>query len=412
MSDTIVIAGAGHAAGQAAVSLRQGGFTGAITMVGEEPYLPYQRPPLSKKFLAGDLKLDRLYLRHEKFYVDHNIDIHLSTRVEQIDREAKVVALSDGSRMSYDRLLIALGCKVRKLTLPGSDLQGVHYLRTIDDVLAMQERFQPGTRMVVIGAGYIGLEVAAVAITHGLYVTIVETADRVMSRVVAPEVSAFFERVHREAGVTIYCGRNPNSSLIGNDHVEALRAPDGSEISADMIVVGIGVLPTVDIAETAGIKCDDGIVVDEYCRTSDPHILAIGDCTNHPNSLLGRRLRLESVHNAQEQAKTAAATLCGELRPYAQIPWFWSDQYDLKLQIAGLSSGYNSVILRGKPEERSFAAFYLKDDLLLAVDAINSAREFMLSKKLIAIGARFEPEKLADDSIPFKELAAAALAQD
>jgi len=412
MSDTIVIAGAGHAAGQAAVSLRQGGFTGAITMVGEEPYLPYQRPPLSKKFLAGDLKLDRLYLRHEKFYVDHNIDIHLSTRVEQIDREAKVVALSDGSRMSYDRLLIALGCKVRKLTLPGSDLQGVHYLRTIDDVLAMQERFQPGTRMVVIGAGYIGLEVAAVAITHGLDVTIVETADRVMSRVVAPEVSAFFERVHREAGVTIYCGRNPNSSLIGNDHVEALRAPDGSEISADMIVVGIGVLPTVDIAETAGIKCDDGIVVDEYCRTSDPHILAIGDCTNHPNSLLGRRLRLESVHNAQEQAKTAAATLCGELRPYAQIPWFWSDQYDLKLQIAGLSSGYNSVILRGNPEERSFAAFYLKDDLLLAVDAINSAREFMLSKKLIAIGARFEPEKLADDSIPFKELAAAALAQD
>jgi 3-phenylpropionate/trans-cinnamate dioxygenase ferredoxin reductase subunit len=409
MPDTIVIAGAGHAAGQAAVSLRQGGFTGTITMIGEEPYLPYQRPPLSKKFLAGELELDRLFIRHEKFYADHNVDVHLSTRVERIDRKAKAVALSDGSRMSYDRLLLATGSEVRKLTIPGHDLEGIHYLRTIADVLKMREHFRPGARMVVIGAGYIGLEVAAVAITHGLHVTVVEMADRVMSRVVAPEVSDFFESVHREAGVEILCNRNPDSSLVGNHRVEALRSPDGSKISADMVVVGIGILPTVDIAETAGIKCDNGVVVDEYCRTSDPHILAIGDCTNHPNSLLGRRLRLESVHNAQEQAKTAAATLCGKLQAYAQVPWFWSDQYDLKLQIAGLSGEHNSVILRGKPETRSFAAFYMKGDRLLAVDAINSAREFMLSKKLIAIGARLEPEILADDSIPFKELATAAL---
>jgi len=410
MSEKIVIAGAGHAAGQVAVSLRQGGFSGTITMVGEEAYLPYQRPPLSKAYLAGEMELDRLLIRQQKFYDEHDVDVRLSTRVESIDAANRTVTSGGGEVLSYDWLVIATGSHVRRVSIPGSDLAGVHYLRTIDDVRAMQPDFQPGKNLIIIGAGYIGLEVAAVAIKRGLRVTVREMADRVMNRVVCPEVSAFFERVHREAGVDIRCNRNPNSELLGDGHVSALRAADGTEFPADMVCIGVGVLPTTDIAEAAGIKCDDGVLVDEFCRTGDPHILAVGDCTNHPNSLLGRRLRLESVHNAQEQAKTAAATICGQPKPYAQVPWFWSDQYDLKLQIVGLTGEHDQVVLRGDPDERSFAAFYLAGDRLIAVDAINRPREFMLSKKLIAQGARFDPEILGDTSLDFKELATAALA--
>jgi 3-phenylpropionate/trans-cinnamate dioxygenase ferredoxin reductase subunit len=412
MSHNVIIAGAGHAAGQVAVSLRQGGFDGKIIMVGEEPYLPYQRPPLSKKFLAGELELDKLLIRKDKYYEDHDVDVRLSTRVESIDPQRRSVALSSSETLDYGRLVIATGSHVRKIDLPGVDLKGVHYLRTIDDVRAMQPDFQPGKNLIIIGAGYIGLEVAAVATTRGLNVTVLEAAERVMIRAVCPEVSAFFEKVHREAGVDIRCNRDPNSTLIGdaNGHVRALRAADGEDFPADLVCIGVGILPTTDIAEAAGLDCDNGILVDEYCCTSNPHILAVGDCTNHPNSLLGRRLRLESVHNAQEQAKTAAATICGQLKPYAQIPWFWSDQYDIKLQIVGLAGEHDHVVLRGNPDERSFAAFYMKGDLLIAVDAINRAREFMLSKKLIAAGGRIDPEILADESIEFKELANAALA--
>jgi 3-phenylpropionate/trans-cinnamate dioxygenase ferredoxin reductase subunit len=409
MSDTIIIAGAGHAAGQAVVSLRQGGFSGRIIMIGEEPYLPYQRPPLSKKFLAGKLERERLHIRHERFYTEHEVDVRLATRVVEIDRPKQLVSLSDGNLEPYDRLVLATGSHVRKLDISETELSGVHYLRTIDDVLGIQAGFKPGARLIVIGAGYIGLEVAAVAIGSGLKVTVLEVADRVMNRVVAPEVSAFFEKVHQDAGVDIRCNRDPGGILVGDKSVHAVRSPDGVELPADLVVIGVGILPTVDIAEPAGLQCNNGIIVDEFCRTSDPNILAIGDCTNHPNHLLGRRLRLESVHNAQEQAKTAAATLLGKLNPYAQIPWFWSDQYDLKLQIVGISTGYDQVVLRGEPDKRSFAAFYMKGDLLIAVDAINNAREFMLSKKLIANGARIDPEILADTEIPFKELATAAL---
>jgi 3-phenylpropionate/trans-cinnamate dioxygenase ferredoxin reductase subunit len=409
MSETIVIAGAGHAAGQAAVSLRQGGFSGRVVLIGDEPYLPYQRPPLSKKFLAGEVKIDRLLIRHDKFYSDHDIEVRLSTRIDEFDRNQQTVRLDTGKQLEYDRLIIATGSRARKIDMPGIDLDGVHYLRTIDDVVRIHEGFQPGNNLIIIGAGYIGLEVAAVAATRGLNVTVLEMADRVMMRVVAPEVSAFFEKVHREAGVDIRCGRDPNSALLGDSHVRTLRSADGEELPADIVVIGIGIVPTTDIAAAAGLECDDGIVVDEFCRTSDPHILAIGDCTNHPNSLLSRRLRLESVHNAQEQAKAAAAMLCGHPKPYAQIPWFWSDQYDLKLQIVGISGAHDQVVLRGNPDSRSFAAFYMRGDQLIAVDAINRPREFMLSKKLIAQGARLEPEILADSSIEFKDLATAAL---
>ena len=409
MTDHIVILGAGHAGGQTAVSLRQRKFPGRITIIGEEPYPPYQRPPLSKKYLAGECDAERLFLRQEKFYADHDVELRLSARVDAIDRTAGQLVLANGESVSYDRLVVATGSRVRRLDLPGSDLAGIHYLRSIRDVDEIRKQFSPGARLAVIGAGYIGLEVAAVAATRGLFVTVLETADRVMSRVVSPVVSKFFEKIHREAGVDIRCGIRPGAGFAGDEKLEAIRADDGTLLPADIAIIGVGIAPNVELAETAGLECDNGILVDEFCRTSDPRILAVGDCTNHPNSLLGRRLRLESVHNAQEQAKTAAATICGILEPYAQVPWFWSDQYDLKLQIAGLTEGYDEVVLRGDPDERAFAAFYLRDSRLIAVDAINSAREFMLSKKLIAIGARFDPEILADPEIAFKDMADAAL---
>ncbi len=410
MTQSVVIAGAGHAAGQTVVSLRQKGFDGQIVMVGEEPYPPYQRPPLSKKFLAGEIELERILLRQARYYEDHDIELRLSTRVEAIDREQKRALLGNGDRVPYDHLVIATGSQVRRLDIPGHGLRGVNYLRTVDDVLRIRESFSAGKRLVVIGGGYIGLEVAAVAVTHGLDVTVLEVLDRVMSRVVAPEVSAFFENIHREAGVKIRCGASPAAEFVGRDHVDTVLLGDGQEMPADLVLIGVGIVPNVELAATAGLQCDNGIVVDEFCRSSDPSILAVGDCTNHPNSLLGCRLRLESVHNAQEQAKTAAATLCGDPKPYAQIPWFWSDQYDVKLQIVGLSGDQDEIAVRGDPATRSFAVFYLRDGKLIAVDAINRPREFMLAKKLIAAGAEFSRHALEDSTVGFKQLAANTLA--
>ena len=410
MPDTIVIAGAGHAAGQIVVSLRQGGFDGRLIVIGEEPYPPYQRPPLSKKFLSGDIEMQRLWLRPESFYTEHDIDLRLATRVEHIDREAHRLTLSDGGQLTYDKLVLATGSRVRRCEMPGADLPGVHYLRTIDDTLAIREHFRPGARLVVLGAGYIGLEVAAVAIGCGLHVTVRELADRVMGRVVSPQLSAFYEQVHRDAGVELLLDQPPGTVILGDDRVRKVVDGEGREFPADLVVIGIGVLPVTGLAEAAGLECNDGIVVDEYCVTSDPDILAAGDCTSHPNRLLGKRVRLESVHNAQEQARTVAMSLLGKPQAYAQIPWFWSDQYDLKLQIVGLAQPDNARIVRGDPASRSFAVFCLDGSRLVATEAVNRAREFMLSKKLIAAGAQLDPAAVANDSTDFKALAETALA--
>jgi 3-phenylpropionate/trans-cinnamate dioxygenase ferredoxin reductase subunit len=406
MQNTVVIAGAGHAAGQTIVSLRQGGFAGRIVLVGEEPYLPYQRPPLSKKFLAGEVDVARLLLRQEKFYEDHAVDLRLNTRVTHLEPGARTATLSTGDRLGYDKLVLATGSRVREVSLPGSRLPGVHYLRTIEDVDRIRDHFRPGASLVIVGAGYIGLEVAAVAITHGLKVTVIEMADRVMARVEAPPLTDFMARVHRGAGVEIRCNTGVRS-FTGDTRLRGVVGSDGVEIPADLAIVGIGIVPNVELAEAAGLVCSNGIMVDEYCRTSDADVLAVGDCTNHPNPLLGRRLRLESVHNAQEQAKTAATTILGRLEPYAQIPWFWSDQYDLKLQIAGLSSSTEQTVLRGDPESRSFAVLFLDEGRLTACYAVNSPREFMLSKKLIALKARPDPALLRDTNVPFKDIAEA-----
>jgi len=405
MSDSIVIVGAGHAAGQLVASLRQGGYAGSIALVGEEPFPPYQRPPLSKAYLSGELARERLFLRPENFYADQQVDLYLGQRVERIETARHAAVLAGGERLAYDRLVLATGSHVRRLALPGAELPGVHYLRSIDDVDAIRPGFRAGARLVIVGAGYIGLEVAAVAARHGLDVTVIELADRVMARAVTAEVSDFYARVHREAGVKLQLESPPPRRFVGDDCLRAVELESGESCPADLAIVGIGVMPATALAEQAGLECNDGIVVDDLCRTADQDILAIGDCTRHPNPLLGRSLRLESVHNAQEQAKTAAATLCGESRPYRQVPWFWSDQYDLKLQIVGLAGGHEQTVLRGDPNSRSFAVFCLDEGRLRAVEAVNSAREFMWSKKLMAAGTPVDVESLRDDSRNFKEIA-------
>jgi len=402
----LVIAGAGHAAGQAVATLRQKKWPGEIVLVGEEPWLPYQRPPLSKKFLAGELPAERLYVKPPAFYEDTSITLKLETRVDAIDRAAKMLSLEGGNSLGYDVLILALGARARRLPpLPGGDLAGIHYLRNVEDVQQIRQGLADGRNLVIIGAGYIGLEVAAVACSLGLKVTVVEMQDRVMKRVVAPPVSSFYEREHREHGVELLL-QTGLTGFSGQEQVEGVILADGSILPADLVVVGIGIVPNTEIATAAGLEVSDGIVVDERCRTSDECIYAIGDCTMHPNRLIGRSLRLESVQNALEQARTAAANICGEDSRYAEIPWFWSDQYDLKLQIAGLSQGYDKAVVRGDPGKRSFSCVYLSGGRILAVDAVNSPKDFLQSKKLIADRATMNLERLADAGIELKDLAA------
>lgn len=405
MTDEIIIIGAGQAAAQAVQSLRAEGFEAPIRLFGDEPYAPYQRPPLSKKFLAGEIGYDRVELKAEDFYAQSGVATHWSTRVTEIDRRRKRVLTGDGQEFAYGKLLLATGSRVREINVPGFDLDGVHYLRNIDDVKSIQAHFRPGAKMVVVGGGYIGLEVAAVAVKRGIEVTVLETADRVMARVVDPIVSHFYERVHREEGVKIET-RVTVAGFEGGTKVEAVVSGEGGRYPCDVVVVGIGILPNTELAAEAGLHVENGISVDEFCRTSDPDICAAGDCTSHPNGIYGTRLRLESVHNAIEQGKTAAATLAGKEKPYAQVPWFWSDQYDLKLQITGLSNGYTQAVVRGDPTTgRSFAVFYLKDGVLIAVDAINRAPEFMMAKMLTAKRAVLDPARIADEGIAVKEIA-------
>ena len=405
MTNRVVIAGAGHAAGQVIASLRQHKFDGQVVLVGDEPHLPYQRPPLSKKFLSGDLAAERLYVKPESFYDDPAITLQLDTPIVAIDRDKKCLQVENREDIGYDKLVIATGSRARRLPVEGAELKGVHYLRSIADVDSIREGMDAGKKVVIIGAGYIGLEVAAVAQQAGLGVTVIEMADRVMSRVVSPEISDFYQIEHTDRGVRFRLSTGV-SSLNGKKRIKSVTTSEGEEIPADLVVIGVGIRPNTELATSAGLDMDNGIVVDDHCRTSDPSIFAVGDCTSHPNAIYDRRLRLESVHNAVEQAKTAAANICGLDVTYAQVPWFWSDQYDLKLQIAGLSEGYDDVVIRGNPAERSFSCLYLRGGRLIAVDAINAPRDFVQSKQLIADRAEIVKEKLADPATPLKDIAA------
>jgi len=400
--EKVVIAGAGHAAGQAAASLRQQKFTGQIVLVGDEKFLPYQRPPLSKKFLSGDLPAERLYVKPASFYEDADISVRLETSITSIDRANQKLTTDNGDDVSYDRLILALGSRVRRLPIEGADLEGVHYLRSIDDVHGIREELQHKKNAVIVGAGYIGLEVAAVIRQSGLNVTVVEMADRVMSRVVSPEISDFYQIEHAKRGVKLRLNTGI-TAFRGDGHIEAVETNTGELIPADFVVVGVGIMPNTELAADAGLSVDNGIVVDDRCQTSDPNIFAVGDCTMHPNAIYDQQIRLESVHNALEQAKTAVNNICGNAMCYNQVPWFWSDQYDLKLQIAGLSAGYDDLVIRGNPADRSFACLYLKNGRLIATDAVNSPKEFVQSKALIAGRAIVDREKLADPAIQLKE---------
>ena len=394
MADPLVIIGAGQAASQLMASLAQDGFAGEICLVGDEPHLPYQRPPLSKKFLAGELALDRLYVKPAAFYEKSGCRLLLGQRAERIDRAGRAVLLADGSRLPYSTLVLATGSRPRELPLPGA-----FYLRNIADVDAIRARLAPGKSLVVIGGGYIGLELAAVAVKLGVGVTVLEQAPRLMARGVGPVVSQFYARLHGEEGVVI----RTDAVVRG---LEGKRVVcEDAQYDADIVVVGAGAVPNVELAREAGLAVEDGIVVDAQCRTDDPSIYAIGDCTSQHHDLVGRRLRLESVHNALEQARIAAAAICGRKPPAIQVPWFWTDQYDVKMQMAGLSGGHDCAVVRGNAEHgRSFAVFYLREGTLIAVDAVNRAPEFMMSKQLIAERAKIDPARLGDESVAMKDM--------
>ena len=402
MQGTIVVVGTGHAAAQAVDSLRREGFGGRLVLVGEEPNLPYQRPPLSKKFLAGEMEADRLPIRHGAFYEGIHCELMLGHAVTAIDRAARKLRLADGSELHYDKLVLAIGGHARPLAVPGADLAGVHVLRTMADVNAIRVQAVAGRRAVIVGAGYIGLECAATFRKLGLEVTVIEMMDRVMSRVVAPEMSRFYASEHAAHGVTILTDKRV-SAHHGNGHVSAVECNEGSQVPADLVLVGIGLVPNTELASAAGIRCEDGIAVDEHCCTSDPDIYSIGDCCSHPSPRYGRRIRLESVDNAFEQARTAAANICGRVLIHDKTPWFWSDQYELKLQIVGLSQGYDQVVLRGDPASRSFSCCYLRQGELIALDAVNHVKDFMAARKLIAERVRPDPARLADDALAIKD---------
>jgi 3-phenylpropionate/trans-cinnamate dioxygenase ferredoxin reductase subunit len=395
MTQTFIVVGAGHAGSRAAACLRRAGFAGRLILVGDEPHLPYHRPPLSKKFLVGDANLERLLLSSRHQYEKQSITLSLGTRVSEIDRAGRRLSLGDDTELAYDKLLLCLGARPRKINLPGKELAGIHYLRNLDDANAIRTQLARGRRLVVVGAGYIGLELAATARQLGLEVSVIEAADRPLSRVVAPLVSEFFYRRHTEAGVKLQCNTSVQG-FSGKTRVQAVATSNGEEIPADIVVIGIGIVPQTALADAAGLACDNGIVVDETCRTSDPDIYAAGDCTQHPSVRYGRRVRLESVDNAIEQARIAAASMCGIEARHEQIPWFWSDQYDLKLLIAGLSDGFEEAIVRGEPSGGRFSVWYLRSGELLAVDAINCPNDFMQGRKWIGERKHPDPDKLAN----------------
>lgn len=423
----IVIAGAGHAGGSAAAILRQLGWTGAITLIGEEPIPPYQRPPLSKAWLKGEATAESLALRPAKFYADATIDLRLQTRVTAIDRAAKTVALSDGGTLSYDTLILALGARARRLALPGADLDGVLELRSAADADQLKAALHPGARLAVIGGGYIGLEAAASARALGAEVTIVERESRVLARVACPILSDFFQSFHRGQGVTIEVdarvaalegadGRVTGVRLgaKGSDaegldaeglHAEGLEY--GRLIPCDAALIGVGAVANDELARQAGLTCHNGIAVDLTACTDDPAIFAIGDCTSRPLPLYDRVGRLESVPNALEQAKQAASSICGKPAPTPEVPWFWSDQYDLRLQIAGMPFDATEIVIRGDVAAGKFALFHLTEDgTVQAVEAVNAATEFMGGRRIIAKRKRLTRARIEDMAVSMQELAA------
>ena len=404
MSSSVIIIGASHAAAQTCVSLRQGGWSGAITIIGDEPSLPYHRPPLSKEFLSGGKTIENILIRPAEAYEAANIEMKLGVRVSTINRSDKTITTSTGETLCYDKLVLTTGARVRRLGIAGANLDNVFYLRSATDVLSIKAKAEAAKSAVIIGGGYIGLETAASLRKQGLDVTILEAMPRILQRVTAEEMSTFYKRIHTEEGVKIF--ESVMASKIEKSR-EALNVIMSSEqsFSADMVIIGIGVVPNIELAEAAGLDVGHGIKVNEFCQSSDPNIYAAGDVTWHYNPIYNTHIRLESVPNATEQGKAAAAHINGNPKPYNSLPWFGSDQFDLKLQIAGLSTGYDKVVIRGDHETgRRFAAYYFKGAKFIAVDAVNAPRDFMFGKQALSKGKSLNIDALADTAIDLKSV--------
>ena len=399
-----VIIGAGHAGGTVAAVLRQQGHDKPIVLVGEEPHPPYQRPPLSKGWLKGEVGEDGLLLRPRAWYAENNVDLRTSSRVVEIDRKARRLTLSTDETLDYDTLILATGARARKLVLPGSDLKGFLELRTIEDAEVIKAWFRPGFRLAIIGGGYVGLEVAASARKLGAEVDVLEREDRLLARVAGPVLSSFFRDVHEKNGVRFHFGVAVEGFEGLDGQVSGVRLTGRPTLHCDAVLVGVGAIPNDDLAKAAGLACDDGVIVDAQARTSDPHIFAIGDVTRRPMALYGRTVRLESVPNALEQARQAAAAIVGAPDPKPETPWFWSDQYDIKLQIGGMPFDVDQVVLRGDPAARKFALFHLSEGRVQAVEAVNSPPEFMVGRQWLASRREVDAGRLADTSIPIKEV--------
>jgi 3-phenylpropionate/trans-cinnamate dioxygenase ferredoxin reductase subunit len=405
MSGNVVVAGAGQAAAQLALSLRQAGFAGPITLVGAEAFPPYERPPLSKDYLAGKRDAARLFLRKPEFWAERQVEIRTGCRVVAVDRDRREVMLDDGTSLSYGWLVWATGGRPRRLSCPGHDLAGVHYIRTIADMDGLKADLLPGRRIAIIGGGYIGLETAAVLRQQGHAVTVLEMQDRLLARVTAPPVSDFFLDLHRRHGVDVRLSTAVTCLTGPAGRVKGVELAGGERLAADLVVVGVGIIPNVEPLAAAGLASPNGVTVDAFCHTQDPHILAIGDCALHPNPFAaGATIRLESVQNAVDQAKVAAGTIMGTPQPYAAMPWFWSDQYDEKLQTAGLCLGYDELLVRGDARQTPFSIAYLRAGRLIALDCLNNAKDFMQGRALVTAGTLPDREKLADPMIELKTL--------
>ena len=403
----IVIVGAGHGGAQCAIALRQNGFAGSITMIGRESEPPYERPPLSKEYFAREKEFERLYIRPPAFWGEKGVEMLLSTEVTAADPAAKALTLSDGSSFTYGTLIWATGGDPRMLSCPGSDLTGLHPVRTREDCDRLMAEIDGGVRqIVVIGGGYIGLEAAAVLTKLGVAVTLLEALPRVLARVAGPELSAFYEAEHRAHGVDLRTGVAV-TELVGEGRVAGVKLEDGTVLPAQAVIVGIGIVPAIAPLVAAGAAGGNGLDVDEFCRTSLPDIYAIGDCAAFACDYAeGNVMRVESVQNANDQATCVAKAICGDVQPYHAFPWFWSNQYDLRLQTAGLSVGYDQTIVRGKPEDRSFSVIYLKAGRVIALDCVNAVKDYVQGRKLVEAGLSPDPAVLADASVPLKELLA------
>lgn len=402
-AETYVVIGTGQSGAWTARTLRDEGFAGRIVLIGEERHPPYERPPLSKELLFGDMPVEKTYVFPEASYAEKSIELRLGTAVTRIEAAARRLHLDTGETLGYHRLMIATGSRARALPVPGATLPGVFYLRTIDDTRAIRAAIRPGGKVVVIGAGWIGLEVAAGAIKLGAAVTVVEAADRVCARALTPDLSAYLLARHRARGADIRLGTGV-AAIAGTDRATGVTLSDGATIAADVVVIGIGIVPNCEIAQDAGLAVDNGIVVDETGRTSDDAIYAAGDVTNHPNALLGRRVRLESWENAQNQAINAARAMLGKVAPYAEIPWFWSDQYDLNIQLVGLPLDARDSVTRGDPAADQFITFYLKDGRIDGAAAINSGRDVRFVRRLMQAGKVVDRAQLADPAVKLQGL--------